>query len=161
MVPPESLVERASVIVHARAERQVVAPGSSSRAVELAGLTINVSAEGQIEFRVVRVLKGTLSPGDTVTLKGRLESWDDLNDGPVPYTFVRRGGRQGNCFASNYRQTGDYLLLLNPSSNTDEGPWTAPIGPHSVRPTNSCAVKRTRGSFGSLSSSDDCLVALT
>lgn len=123
VVSPESLVERATLIVHARAERQTVMPGATSRLLLPGGPAF--PSEGQIEFRVVRVLKGPLSPGDTVTLPGRVESRDDLNDGPVPYTFVRRGGRGGDCFASNYREAGDYLLLLNPSTNPSAGPWTS------------------------------------
>lgn len=125
LVAPEALVERATVIVHARAERQTVAPGASSRRLEAGGAVFDIPSEGRIEFRVVRALKGPLSPGDTLTLRGRLESVDDLNAGPVPYTFVRRGGQRGDCFASNYREAGDYLLLLNRSTIPDDGPWTA------------------------------------
>ena len=125
IMSPESLVERALLIVHARAERQAVPPGVSKRRVELPGFVADIHSEGQIEFRVIRVLKGSVSPGDTVTLKGLLESSDDFNEKPVPYTFVRLGGRKGSCYASNYRQAGDYLLLLNPSPHQNEGPWTA------------------------------------
>ena len=122
---PESLVERASVIVHARAERQIVPPGASSRVLEVAGLKLNIPSAGLIEFRVLRVLKGPISTGDTIPLIGRLESSDDLNEGPVPYTVVRRGGLMGTCHASNYRLTGDYLLLLNRSAGSGDGSWTA------------------------------------
>ncbi len=48
MVSPASLVERAAVIVHARAEKQVVPPGS--RTVELGGRILDVPVEGQIDI---------------------------------------------------------------------------------------------------------------
>jgi hypothetical protein len=37
---------------------------------------------------------------------------DDRNDRPVPYDFIRPGGRGGNCFALAYRPGAEYLLLL-------------------------------------------------
>jgi hypothetical protein len=47
-----------------------------------------------------------------IEFNGVLEDRDDPNDEPVPYTFVRRGGRHGNCFALGYRLGAQYLLLL-------------------------------------------------
>src|SRR5688572_5272559 len=85
---PQALVERAALIVHARAER-------------------GGPEAGQIRFRVIGVFKGSLSAGELV-LNGQFEDRDDYNDRSVPYTFIRPGGRRGNCYALGYRRGGDY-----------------------------------------------------
>jgi hypothetical protein len=122
--PPESLVERASLIVHGKAERQFVVPGTAG-VIELGGFILSFPDETQVVFKVLRVLKGSLASDATITLTGHLESSDDWNDRPVPYDFVRRGGRQGNCYAFGYRQDGEYLLFLNPGSTPGETAWIA------------------------------------
>lgn len=97
------LVERAQVIVKARAERLSDAPGE--------GGTLGGSPT-QVVFTVLEVLKGDLSERE-VRFNGHLEPQDDANDKPVPRNFVRPGGRRGNCFALGYRAGGEYLLFLN------------------------------------------------
>jgi hypothetical protein len=69
-------------------------------------------AEGKgVEFRVEEVLKGEGVP-QTLILTGSISERDDYNDRPVPYDFVRRDGRGGTCFAYEYRQGAQFLLLL-------------------------------------------------
>lgn len=63
-----------------------------------------------VKFEVLEVLKGQ-TPGDALELEGELTAQDDPNDRPVPYNFVRPGGRSGNCYAFYYRQGAEYLLL--------------------------------------------------
>ena len=46
---------------------------------------------------------------------------DDRNDRPVPYDFIRPGGRGGNCFALAYRAGADYLLFLRHSERPSDG----------------------------------------
>jgi hypothetical protein len=47
-----------------------------------------------------------------VTVYGQTARYDGPNDGTAPYDFVRRGGRHGNCFASDYKSGGQFLLFL-------------------------------------------------
>ena len=65
----------------------------------------------QVSFTVLELLKGSL-PSATIEFNGSLVERDDRNDRPVPYDFVRPGGRGGNCFALEYRSGAEYLLLL-------------------------------------------------
>ncbi|HXG55876.1 MAG TPA: hypothetical protein VNJ03_10900 [Vicinamibacterales bacterium] len=85
-------------------------------------------------FDVIDALKGQGVP-KTFTIPGRLVEGDDFNDRPSPYTFVRRGGRSGNCFAYGYREGADYLLFLQPSGDVMT-PYWAPLAPinEQVRP---------------------------
>jgi hypothetical protein len=78
-----------------------------------------------IEFELIEVIKGAEVP-QVVRVPGSLVSSDDFNEQPVPYTFVRRGGRAGNCFAFGYRAGGEYLLFLRQG---EEGltPYWAPL----------------------------------
>ena len=73
-------------------------------------------SDTQVTFRVVEMFKGTI-PGETIEFNGSLTEQDDHNDRPVPYDFVRPGGRHGNCFALDYRRGAEYLLLLKRSSH--------------------------------------------
>jgi hypothetical protein len=60
---------------------------------------------------------------------------DDRNDRPVPYDFIRPGGRGGNCFALAYRPGAEYLLLLRRGEHssdaqpTDLTPYWASLSP--------------------------------
>ena len=65
----------------------------------------------QVRFEVLDILKGSL-PSATIEFNGSLKERDDRNDRPVPYDFIRPGGRGGNCFALEYRPGAEYLLLL-------------------------------------------------
>jgi hypothetical protein len=67
-------------------------------------------ALSHIDFTVLEVLKGEL-PSRTLRFNGVTSERDDRNDAAVPYQFVRPAGRQGNCFALEYRIGGEYLLL--------------------------------------------------
>jgi hypothetical protein len=99
---PTELLQRADVIIRARAERLSDQPGQGGT---LAG------SRTQVLFTVLEVLKGP-PMASTIEFNGGLVGRDDPNDHAVPYTFVRPGGRSGNCFALEYRQGGEYLLLL-------------------------------------------------
>jgi hypothetical protein len=99
---PSALVAQAEVIVIVRVEGLSGRPGQQGTMA---------AARGQVRFTVLKVLKGTLPPGELV-FNGELTAEDDPNDRPVPYDFVRPGGRAGNCFALGYRRDADYLLLL-------------------------------------------------
>lgn len=67
-------------------------------------------SRAELEMRVLRVLKGSFS--GSITVPGTLEDEDDFNDRPVPYDFIRTGGRHGNCRATNYRRGAAYLFLV-------------------------------------------------
>ncbi len=67
--------------------------------------------ESTVEFHVEEVLKGQDVP-DKIILSGYLSEKDDFNDVPVPYNFVRPGGRSGSCFANTYKRGAQFLLFL-------------------------------------------------
>jgi hypothetical protein len=121
----QDLVSRAEVVVRVRAERLADLPG---RAGLMAGRPT------QVRFVVLDVLKGHL-PTRTIEFNGALVERDDRNDHPVPYNFIRPGGRGGNCFALEYRSGAEYLLLLargkHPSfaQPDDLTPYWSPLGP--------------------------------
>jgi hypothetical protein len=70
----------------------------------------------QVRFTILELLKGRLS-SSTIEFNGALTDRDDRNDRPVPYDFIRPGGRRGNCFALTYRVGAEYLLLLRRSEH--------------------------------------------
>jgi len=107
-VPPaEALVHDADEIVVARANTIGATEGRSS--ARIGPLTT-------VQFTVRRLLKGELS-GATLELSGSLSAADDPNDRPVPYDFVRPGGRSGSCFAYGYRAgAGCYSAELAPKT---------------------------------------------
>jgi hypothetical protein len=122
---PTELLRRAEVIVRARAERLSDEPGQDGT---LAG------SRTQVLFAVLEVLKGP-PMGSTIEFNGSLGGRDDPNDHAVPYTFVRPGGRAGNCFALEYRQGSEYLLMLarEPHAAYAQGnrltPYWGPLAP--------------------------------
>ncbi len=67
------------------------------------------------------------------TQKGRSGSFAGR---PVPYDFIRPGGRHGNCVALEYRQGAEYLLLLKRSSNQAALPDTLTPYWAALAPTN-------------------------
>jgi len=81
------------------------------RATAVGNLESPANVDSRITFAVEEVLKGD-SLDSTITLRGYLNDKDDFNDHPVPYTFVRPGGRGGSCFARSYKQGAQYLLFL-------------------------------------------------
>lgn len=129
---PAELVDRTTVIVRARASGLSSEPG---RAGILGG------ASTQVEFEVLEVLKGAVNSG-TLRFNGTVSDADDLNDRPIPYSFVRPGGRRGNCFAFNYRPGAEYLLLLRAGDHPSFAqpaqltPYWAPLSPRNEQIPN-------------------------
>ena len=72
---------------------------------------VTVSNISPIKMSVIEVVKGEFK-AKTVTVDGQTAQYDGGNDGPVPYDFVRKGGRHGNCHAFDYKAGGQFLLLL-------------------------------------------------
>jgi hypothetical protein len=87
-----------------------------------------------VRFTILELLKGRLS-SSTIEFNGALTDRDDRNDRPVPYDFIRPGGRRGNCFALTYRVGAEYLLLLRRSEHpsyaqpSELTPYWAPLSP--------------------------------
>jgi hypothetical protein len=120
-----SLVRNAEVIVRVRAEGLSLTPG----------VTDNFDSSGtQVRFAVLELLKGRLSTA-TIAFNGSLTDRDDRNDRPVPYDFIRPGGRGGNCFALEYRAGAEYLLFLRHAEHPSFAqakeltPYWAPLSP--------------------------------
>lgn len=80
-----------------------------------------------VRFRVEERIKGRVSPLE-LELPGYLRDSDDFNDRPVPYDFVRPGGRAGSCFANTYRPGAEYLLFLKWREGAYTVEWYA-LGP--------------------------------
>lgn len=102
-VSPEELVKSADFIVRATAVKYDQPPKGD--------FWTTGRPDSTIEFRVEEVLKGKDAP-DTIILNGYLNDKDDFNELPVPYHFVRPGGRAGSCFANTYKQGAQFLLFL-------------------------------------------------
>ena len=121
----ERLVGDAEVIARVRAEGLSSTPG---RAGVMAG------SPTQVRFTILELLKGRLS-SSTIEFNGALTDRDDRNDRPVPYDFIRPGGRRGNCFALTYRAGAEYLLLLRRGEHpsyaqpSELTPYWAPLSP--------------------------------
>ena len=101
---PQAVVSGAELIVRATASRYVKAPEGNIR-------TLNEPGDAEIEFNVEETLKGEAVPS-TIILNGYLTERDDFNDRPVPYDFVRPGGRGGSCSAYEYKQGAEFLLFM-------------------------------------------------
>jgi hypothetical protein len=81
-------------------------------------------------FRIISTIKGT-APVQALIIPGYFDSRDDFNDLPqLPRTFVRLGGRHGNCYALNYREGATYLLILKWQQARLTPYWTP------LKPTN-------------------------
>jgi hypothetical protein len=115
----ERLVGDAEVIARVRAEGLSSTPGN-------AGSSLGGSPT-QVKFAILELLKGSLS-SSTIELNGWLTDRDDRNDRPVPYDFIRPGGRSGNCVALGYRAGAEYLLLLRREAS-QLTPYSAPLSP--------------------------------
>jgi hypothetical protein len=117
-VVPEDMVASADLIVRATVDysRMPLAFGRTSW-----------TPDSVVRFRIEEVVKGRYALPD-LDLSGYLESSDDFNELPVPYTFVRRGGRGGSCFANTYSQGGRYLLILKMVAGAYTVDWYA-LGP--------------------------------
>ena len=103
------MVDRADVIVRAMA-----VDSARAEVAELPeGQHLWPSYEHRIDFRTTEVLRGPW-PDSVFPLPGRVVDQDDFNPNPVPYGMVRPAGQRGDCFATEYRIGGEYLLLLRP-----------------------------------------------
>jgi hypothetical protein len=111
---PNELVRTADLIVRARAAGYVDPSAVDSRGRPL------------VRFDVLEVVHGPAV--ERLQIRGVLTAEDDYNDKAPPYSFVRPGGRSGDCFASSYRNGGQYLLFLK---HEDSGytPYWAPLAP--------------------------------
>jgi hypothetical protein len=101
---PQAVVSGAEFIIRATAAKYVKAPDGNLR-------QLNEPADAEIEFTVEEILKGEAEPSNII-LNGYLTDRDDFNDRPVPYDFVRAGGRGGSCSAYEYKQGAAFLLFL-------------------------------------------------
>jgi len=112
---PQELVHSADAIYHVRAGDQALDPPSSSRMPQ-------PWPNARVTFRVLSVLKGARR--SMIQLPANLVPKPDPNDRPVPYDFVRPGGRRGNCYAVTFRRGQDYLLFLKSGT-----PYWSPLAP--------------------------------
>ena len=124
VLAPDILVRTADLIVRARAE--AIVPGTPHPVMPPGPPT-------DVRFTVLEVLKGSVA-SRTLGFSGVAGERDDPNDHPVPYSFVRPGGRRGNCFAFEHRIGAEYLLLLKRTEprSPDAGnltPYWAALGP--------------------------------
>ena len=118
-VSTTEMITQADAIVRASAVEYVVRPRS--------GLYTTGLPESKVRFKVLEMIRGKLPT--EITLSGYLTDADDFNDQPVPYSFVRPGGRQGSCFAYFYRTGGEYLLMLKKQQTGEyRADWYA-LGP--------------------------------
>jgi len=106
----------ADVIVRARAIRgdSVTVRGGSRPA-------------GIVVFEVLEVIAGKSVPRP-LKIYGQLSALDDFNRAAVPYPAVRASGQLGSCYAREYREGGEFLLLLK-RDGTELTPYWAPLAP--------------------------------
>ena len=117
------LVREASVIVRARALDSVWA--SQVSAVDTVAWQW---AGGKVQFRVLEVLKGDSVSGE-LQIYGHLTRRDEFNPHRVPpYRAGRPSVLRGACFTYEYKQGGEYLLVLA-AARGDLTPYWAPIAP--------------------------------
>lgn len=100
----DEICMKADAIVRATAVKYVKPPAGEIR-------ELNTPGNVEIQFDITQVIKGQDMP-ETITINGYLTNVDDFNDRPVPYDFVRPGGRHGNCAAYEYKQGAEFLLFL-------------------------------------------------
>jgi hypothetical protein len=113
--PPQKLVLSADGIYHVRAGNQLSGPPPASRMPQ-------PWPNAQVKFQVLSVLKG--KPRSMIQIPANLVPKLDPNDRPVPYDFVRPGGRRGNCYAVTFKQGQEYLLFLK-----GDTPYWSPLAP--------------------------------
>jgi hypothetical protein len=101
------LVNDADAIVLAKAMEYSVPPANTAL------ITTGVP-DSTVRFKVIESLRGGIT--SDLILPGYLSDTDDFNEQPAPYTFVRRNGRHGSCFANTYRDGGQFLLFLKKTS---------------------------------------------
>jgi hypothetical protein len=81
----------------------------------------------QIHFEMLEILKGDSVPKE-VAIAGAFVDRDDFNRTAVPYRIVRHAGQRGDCYATEYKQNAEYLLLLRRKSGVLT-PYWAPLAP--------------------------------
>ncbi|MFZ2494083.1 MAG: hypothetical protein WA208_21590 [Thermoanaerobaculia bacterium] len=118
-IDPAEMVRFADLIVVARAVGYDRPPANPN--IHTTGAPDSV-----VRFEVDEWVKG--KGPISVSLNGYLSAADDFNDRDVPYTFVRRGGRSGSCFANTYREGARFLLLLKLHQGAYTADWYA-LGP--------------------------------
>lgn len=101
---PQAVIARAEIIVRATAVKYVKRPEGTHR-------HLNEPDDTEIVFRVEEIIKGE-NVSSTIVLNGYLTERDDFNDRPIPYDFVRPGGRRGSCSAYEYKHGAEFLLFL-------------------------------------------------
>jgi hypothetical protein len=99
----KSMVASANLIMRVTAVAYAGAPPGPIRTTGL--------PDTDVRFTVDEIVKGVYEKQD-ITLPGYLSESDDWNDQTSPYTFVRKNGRSGSCFANTYRTGGSFLLVL-------------------------------------------------
>jgi hypothetical protein len=109
----------ADIIVRATASNYIVSPDPVVRTTGV--------PESTVEFKIEEAIRGVDVP-NTIVLNGYLIDRDDYNDGPLPYKFVRPGGRGGSCFANGYKKGGQFLLFLKRSGSGYTSNFS-PLGP--------------------------------
>lgn len=113
---PTQLSTNADVIVRAIPVGYANAPEGIFRTTGMPTSTV--------EFKVEEVLKGENVPV-TLVINGYLSEQDDFNDRPVPYDFIRPGGRAGSCIANSYKHGAEFLLFLKKKEEKLSPYWAA------------------------------------
>lgn len=120
----EDFVDSATLVVRARADRLDSLVRNRPASATRPETSYTVPA---VRFTVLETLRGNIS--DTgLALVGTLVDRDDFNPLPVPYQMVRMAGQRGDCFASEYRAGGEYLLLVRDTWYGPTARW-APLAP--------------------------------
>jgi hypothetical protein len=117
---PLEMVAQSDLIVRVTALDYAAPPAN-------ANLRTSGVPDSKVRFRIEEIVKGSYSTKEIV-LSGYLSGSDDWNDRPVPYDFVRPGGRSGSCFANTYRVGGQFLLVLKRNLTDLTVNWYA-LGP--------------------------------
>jgi hypothetical protein len=110
-------VDSAEVIVRARA----VGPDSL-----LGGPLGSARWFPGVRLEVIEALKDSMDA--SIVVPGAIVDRDDFNALNVPYQMVRSSGQFGDCYASEYRLQGEYLLLLKRTSRGLTPQWW-PLAP--------------------------------
>ncbi len=106
IITPQAMVRDADIIVRAKSVKFIDNEG--------------------VNFKIIEVIKGVNVP-TTLIIKGSLEKQDDFNKGNIPYEHVRSSGH-GPCFAYEYKEGGEFLLLLKKQKD-ELTPYWSPLAP--------------------------------
>jgi len=99
---------RADQIVRATAVKYIIPPDPNTWTTGVPPSTI--------EFKIEEKIWGVDVP-NIIVLNGYLTNRDDFNEVPLPYRFVRPGGRAGSCFANSYKEGAQFLLFVKRSGS--------------------------------------------